>query len=82
MKIAALIIGILIMLLGFIALVVCLALPELTSNRVNFEEALLGVIPSVLVLFFGFIITLIAVIFLIKGRKKNQQMQPPPAPGV
>lgn len=79
MKIAALIIGILLMILSFIALVICLALPELTSNRVDFEEALLGIIPSVIVLFLGFVITLIAAIFLIKGRKKNQQMQSPPS---
>ena len=43
---AGLIIGILLMVLAGIAFIVCPALPSMTSNRVNFEEALLGLIPA------------------------------------
>jgi hypothetical protein len=69
MRIASLVIGILIMILSAIAFVVCLALPAMTDNRVSSQEAMLGLIPSVIVLFLGFLWTVIAVIFVIKGKK-------------
>jgi len=69
MKIAGLIIGILLMILAGIGAVVCLLLPSLTNNRVNFQEALLGLIPAVLVFLFAFVLTVISAIFVIKARK-------------
>jgi len=69
MKIAALIIGILGMILGGIGFIVCLALPSMTSGRVSFEEAMLGLIPAAIVFFFAFVITIIGAIFVIKARK-------------
>ena len=69
MKIAGLIIGILLMILAGIVFIVCLLLPLMTNNRVNFEEALLGLIPSAIVFFLAFVLTVIAAIFFFKGKK-------------
>ena len=69
MKIAGLIIGILLMVLAGIGGIVCLLLPSMTNNRVSFDEAMLGLIPAVIVLFLGFIITIVAAIFIIRARK-------------
>jgi len=71
MKLAALIIGILGMILSGIGAIVCLILPSMTNNRVSFEEAMLGLIPAVIIFFFAFIITVIGAILVIKGRGKK-----------
>lgn len=73
MKIAGLIIGIGLMVISGIVFVVCLALPSITSNKVNFEESLVGLIPSLFFLFIGFVITAIAAIFVLKGKKTATQ---------
>lgn len=70
MKIAGLIIGILLILLAAIGGIVCLLLPSMTNNRVSFDEALLGLIPAVIVFFLGFVITVVSGIFILKARKK------------
>jgi len=69
MKMAGLIIGILLIILAGIGAVVCLLLPSMTNNRVNFEEAMLGLIPAVIILLFGFLLTIVSAIFVIKARK-------------
>lgn len=69
MKIASLIIGIILMIIAGIACVVFLALPSMTNNRVNFEESLLGLIPSIIILFLAFVMTAVSAIFVLKGRK-------------
>jgi hypothetical protein len=71
MKIASLVIGIVLMILAGISFVVCLALPAMTNNRVSFEESLLGLIPSAIVLFLAFLLTVISAIFVFKGRKSR-----------
>ena len=71
MKVAGLVIGILGMLLAFIVLIICLMLPSMTNNRVNFEESLVGVIPAVLVGFISFIVTVISAITLLKNKQKT-----------
>jgi hypothetical protein len=71
MKIAGLVTGILLMILSGIVLLVCLALPSATNNRVNFEEALLGVIPSALVFILALVVTAVSAVLLIKERKNN-----------
>ena len=68
-KKVSLIIGILLMFSAFTGALVCLMLPSLTNNRVSFDEAILGLIPAVLVFFIGFIITAVAAILMIKARK-------------
>jgi len=69
MRIASLIVGILLMVLAGIGAIVCLLLPSMTNNRVNFEESLLGLIPAVIVFFLGFLLTVVAAIFVLKARK-------------
>lgn len=71
MKVAGLVIGILGMLLAFIVLIICLMLPSMTNNRVNFEESLVGIIPAVLVGFVAFIVTIISGITLLKNKPKT-----------
>jgi len=72
MKIASLVIGILLMVISGIVFLICLALPSLTNNRVNFEEALIGIIPSTFFFFVGIILTVIGAILVMKNRKSNQ----------
>lgn len=69
MKMASLVIGILLMVLAGIGGIVCMLLPSMTNNRVSLDEAVLGLIPAVLVFFLGFLVTVIAAIFVIKARK-------------
>lgn len=71
MRIAVLIIGILGILLGLIVAGVSLALPELTSNKVDFDEAVIGIVIGGLVLVVSFIIAVIGLILVIMNRKKN-----------
>lgn len=69
MKIAGLIIGILLMALAVIAFIVCLLLPSMTNNRINFEEAMLGLIPAAIVFFPALILTMVSAIFFFKAKK-------------
>lgn len=69
MKIAVLVIGILGVILGFLVTVVSLALPSLTSNKVNFGEALPGIIIGVIVLFFSLIIAIVGLVLVLKKKK-------------
>ena len=57
------------MVLAVIGCFVCLMLPSLTNNRVSFDEAMLGLIPAVIVFLLGFVVTVTAAIFVIKVRK-------------
>ena len=69
MKRAGLIIGIILMVLAGITFIVCLALPSMTNNRVDFGEALLGLIPAAIVFFLAFVLTVVSAIFFFKGRR-------------
>jgi len=71
MKIAALVIGIVLMILAGITFVVCLALPAMTDNRVSTQESMLGLIPSAIVFFLAFVLTVISAIFVFRGKKKS-----------
>lgn len=68
MKTAGLIIGILGMFLAGITVVVCLALPSMTNNRVSFEESMLGIIPAAIVFFLAFVVASVSAIFFFKAR--------------
>lgn len=70
MKIAGLVIGIVIMLLSGIVFLICLALPAM-SRKVDFEESLIGLIPSAFFFVIGLGITIISAVFMMKGRKKE-----------
>ncbi len=58
------------MVLAGIGGIICLLLPSMTNNRVGFDEAILGLIPAVLVFFLGLVITIVSAILVIKARKK------------
>lgn len=72
MKKAGLVIGILLTILAGIGGVICLLLPSLTNNRIKLEEALLGLIPAVIVFIFGFLIAVISAVLILKARKSVQ----------
>ena len=62
MKKVSLVIGILLMFLAFVGALLCIILPSMTNNRVSFDEAMLGLIPAVIILFLGFVISIITTI--------------------
>lgn len=73
MKLTGLIVGLVLMLLSFIVLVVCLMLPSMTHNRVNFGEALVGIVPSIVIGFIAFVVTVVSAVSLIKTKKSSNQ---------
>lgn len=76
MKIFGLIAGIGLTVLSSIALVISFMLPTLTSNHVNKKEAMLGIIPSVLFIVIGLIITGIFALVLLLGKKSSASSDP------
>lgn len=64
-------IGILGILLGIAVAGISAALVPLTNGRTSLEEAMLGIIPGVIVLILSFFIAVIGVVVMIVGRKKN-----------
>ncbi len=66
----ALILGILGILLGGLVLIVSLLLPVLTDGRTDWDEAIFGIIPGAVVLFFSLIIAVVGLILVLKNRKK------------
>jgi len=71
MKITGLIIGILLTIIAAVGTIICLLLPSMTNNRVNFEEAVLGLIATVPLFFIGLVITIVSAILYFKARKKT-----------
>lgn len=66
-----LVLGILGILLGLAVTVFSVALVPLTDGRTSWEEAMIGIIPGILVLILSFFIAVIGLIFVIKNRKKT-----------
>ncbi len=66
-----LVVGILGLLLGFAVTGISLALPILTDGRTSWEEAMLGIIPGILVLFVSLIMAIIGLVLVLKGRKQS-----------
>ena len=65
------ILGILGVLLGLAVTVISAALPIVNGPRTSWEEAMLGIIPGIIVLFFSFLVFILGLIFVIKNRKKG-----------
>jgi uncharacterized BrkB/YihY/UPF0761 family membrane protein len=65
------VLGILGVLLGLAVTGVSVALPFATDGRTSWEEAMIGIIPGVLVLILSFFIFVVGLIFVIKNRKKK-----------
>lgn len=74
MKKIPLILGILGMLLGSLIAAVALILYATQNGRVSFDEAMYGVIPGAILAFLSFLLAVIGVVIVMKGRK-----QTPPA---
>jgi len=66
-----LVLGILGVLLGFAVTAVSVALPIATDGRTSWNEALIGIIPGVLILVIAFLLFVLGLIFVIKNRKKK-----------
>jgi hypothetical protein len=66
-----LVLGILGVLLGLLVAGISTALPLATDGRTSWEEAMLGIIPGVLVLVISFFVFIIGLIFVIKNRNKR-----------
>ena len=64
------ILGLLGVLLGLAVTVISVALVPMTNGRTSWEEAMLGIIPGIIVLFFSFLVFVLGLIFVIKNRKK------------
>jgi uncharacterized protein YacL len=60
-------------LLGLAIAVVSAALVPLTNGRTSWEEALLGIIPGIVILILSFLLAVLGLIFVIKNRKKAAQ---------
>lgn len=65
------VVGILGVLLGLAVAVISAALVPLTNGRTSWEEALIGIIPGIVVLIFSFFIFVLGLVFVIKNRKKS-----------
>ncbi len=64
------VLGLLGTLLGLAVTVISAALVPMTNGRTSWEEAMLGIIPGIIVLFFSFLVFVLGLIFVIKNRKK------------
>ena len=57
--------------LGGGTLLVSLLLPALTDGRTSWDEALFGIIPGALVLAFSFVVAVVGLVVMLKGRKSQ-----------
>lgn len=64
-------IGILGVLLGAAVTVVSMLLVPLTNGRTSWEEAMLGIIPGIIVFLFSFVITVVGIVLIVVGRRKD-----------
>ncbi len=64
-------IGILGVLLGVAVTVVSMLLVPLTNGRTSWEEAMLGIIPGIIVFLFSFVITVVGIVLIVVGRRKD-----------
>ena len=60
-------------LLGFAIAAVSAALVPLTNGRTSWEEAILGIIPGIIILVFSFLLAVLGLVFVIKNRRKAPQ---------
>jgi hypothetical protein len=68
-----LVIGVLGLLLGLTVAIISAALVPLTVGRTSWDEAMLGIIPGIIVLVISFFITAAGVVLVFLGRKKKVQ---------
>ncbi len=70
-KTVLLVLGVLGLILSSVVFLICLMLPAMTNNRVNFEESLAGIIPSVIVFLLSLLMTAIGGFLLIKSKQQT-----------
>lgn len=63
-------IGILGVLLGAAVTVVSMLLVPLTNGRTSWEEAMIGIIPGIIVFLASFVITVVGIVLIVVTRKK------------
>lgn len=63
-------IGILGVLLGAAVTVVSMLLVPLTNGRTSWEEAMIGIIPGIIVFLFSFVLTVVGIVLILVARKK------------
>lgn len=68
----ALILGVIGMLVGGAVVLVSILLPSMTDGRTSWDEAMLGIIPGVVVLIGSFVIAVVGLIMILMKRKKPQ----------
>ena len=71
-----LVLGILGFLLGLAVTAISAALPFVTDGRTDWDEAIFGIIPGVIILVLSFPVLVLGLIFVIKNRKKVVNPQP------
>ena len=71
-----LVLGILGVLLGFVVAAIFTAAPSLTDGRMDWDEAIWGILAGALVLIVSFFIFVIGLIFVIINRRKNKAAAP------
>ena len=65
----ALILGIIGSLIGGAVFLVSVLLPPLTNGRTSWEEAMLGIIPGAILLFFSLILAVVGLIITLRKKK-------------
>lgn len=66
-----LILGVIGMILGGGVFLISVLLPLLTDGRTSWEEAMLGIIPGVLVLLVSVVIAVVGLILMLKNKRKK-----------
>lgn len=66
-----LVLGLLGTLLGFLVAAISAALPFVNGPATSWDEAMIGIIPGIIVMVFSFFIFLIGLVFVIMKRKKT-----------
>lgn len=71
-------VGLVVLILGLVGsflgggtLLVSLLLPALTDGRTSWDEALFGIIPGALVLAFSFVVAVVGLVVMLKGRQSK-----------
>jgi hypothetical protein len=74
-------VGLVVLILGLVGsflgggtLLVSLLLPALTDGRTSWDEALFGIIPGALVLAFSFVVAVVGLVVMLKGRKSKVRL--------
>lgn len=68
-----LVLGILGMLAGIAIAGIAALLPIVTDGRTSWEEAMIGIIPGVLILLLSFVITVVGLTVIIFSRRKARE---------